>query len=156
MSNKNQYIQSGGSEIDISKIYTIIINQTKYPNISFYQSFIYDNNLKDMLLENLDCSNYNIINELIKNNKNIRIEESIKVELYPLSSSNIESIKVEPYPLSSPNIESIQLEPLPLILHNIDPIEANMPSSIKHKPIINPNLFDHNYGTIDYYVSYFD
>lgn len=58
---KNKYIQKGGETIDIAKTYSIIVDGTDYSNIKFYQPFSYNDNLKASLIENLDCTNYNII-----------------------------------------------------------------------------------------------
>ena len=60
---KNKYIQLGGNKI--SGTYDVYINNGYERNINFYQEFEYTNDLKQKLLYYLDCTNYNIITELM-------------------------------------------------------------------------------------------
>jgi hypothetical protein len=71
---KNKYIQQGGYNIESDNEYIININGVEYSFI-VYDSFTFknDNELKQKLLENLDCTYYNIINILLDVNSSVKL-----------------------------------------------------------------------------------
>ena len=75
---KNKYIQQGGSNE-----YRVYINKKLYDTIIFYQNItLEDDKLKETLLENIDCTKYNIINKLNEDGITVTVDKENNINIY--------------------------------------------------------------------------
>ena len=74
---KNKYIQQGGSNE-----YRVYINKKLYDTIIFYQNItLEDDKLKETLLENIDCTKYNIINKLNEDGITVTVDKENNINI---------------------------------------------------------------------------